>query len=45
MQNEPCKPGRAVYSRPELRVFGDVATLTRGTGSKGTSDSGMGKTR
>ena len=34
MQQQTSKPARAAYSQPELRVYGNVATLTMTTLSK-----------
>ncbi len=41
MQQETTKTTRSVYSTPELRVYGDVATLTlttKRTGPPAVSD-------
>lgn len=39
MQQETSKTTRSVYSTPELRVYGDVATLTQTSRRHGTVNS------
>jgi len=38
MNNETPHQKRKEYSRPQLRVYGDVPTLTRATAAMGNAD-------
>ena len=41
MQKETSTSARLVYSSPELRVYGDVATFTRSTTMRTGANDGM----